>query len=94
MEAATIAWAKGDVWAGTPFVAEAAGRAGFRFGGVSREVPVGKGATRAVFEGVSLPEGEESFKMTFEVDGKPVSGGRNEDGVALGPIHVTFERID
>jgi hypothetical protein len=32
--------------------------------------------------------------VTFDVDGKKVFGGRDADGDSLGPVHVTFERLD
>jgi len=89
-----IKWLPGDIWAGVPFVAKAAGRAGIRIGDVSLEKQIAKGDRLCVFENVTLPKGEAVVKLTFEVDGKNVFGGKDEDGDSLGPVHVTFERID
>ncbi len=33
------------------------------------------------------------LKLTFEVGGRKVFGGKDEDGNSPGPVHVTFERI-
>jgi len=89
-----IKWARGDVWVGGPFRAGSAGKASFRMGDVHVSKKVEKGATECVLDNVLLPQGQRSFKIGFDVSGQRVFGGRDADGDALGPVHVTFERLD
>ena len=89
----TVKWKRGDVWNGRPFVADAPGAAGFRIGDVSMRKTIAKGQKQCVFDAVTLPVGQGNFRLTFAVDGKPVFGGKNAAGHSLGPVHVTFERI-
>ena len=90
----TQKWLPGDIWAGRPFVAKAAGKAGIRIGDVSLEKEVQEGDRLCVFENVTMPTGEGVFHTTFEIAGRKAFGGRDEDGDSLGPVHATFERID
>lgn len=89
-----VKWAPGDIWIGGPFKAESSGLASFTMANVRVSKDITEGETRCIFDDVSLPTGQMRFEVMFEVAGKKVFGGRDTDGDVLGPIHVTFERLD